>query len=195
MLSKPRLIQGANRQLFSAKLAARPLLQLGNFSLRTDLITREGFEKLTKELNYLWREYRPEITQKVTWAASLGDRSENADYKENKRLLRQIDSRVRFLRKRLEVLKVVEYSPVQEGKVFFGAWVEVENEQGDVRIFRIVGPDEIYGRNDYISIDSPMARALIKQEVDGEVYVTTPTGRMLWWVNRISYTVALNGAG
>jgi transcription elongation factor GreB len=178
----------------SVKLSSHPLLQLGSFSLRTDLITREGFEKLTKELNYLWREYRPEITQKVAWAASLGDRSENADYKENKRLLRQIDSRVRFLRKRLEVLKVVEYSPVQEGKVFFGAWVEVENEQGDVRIFRIVGPDEIYGRNDYISIDSPMARALIKQEVDGEVYVTTPTGRILWWVNRISYTISLNGA-
>jgi transcription elongation factor GreB len=178
----------------SVKLSSHPLLQLGSFSLRTDLITREGFEKLTKELNYLWREYRPEITQKVAWAASLGDRSENADYKENKRLLRQIDSRVRFLRKRLEVLKVVEYSPVQEGKVFFGAWVEVENEQGDVRIFRIVGPDEIYGRNDYISIDSPMARALIKQEVDGEVYVTTPTGRILWWVNRISYTIPLNGA-
>jgi transcription elongation factor GreB len=155
--------------------------------VRTDLITKEGYEQLTKELHYLWREYRPEITQKVAWAASLGDRSENADYKENKRLLRQIDSRIRFLRKRLEVLKVVEYSPVQEGKVFFGAWVEVENEQGDVRIFRIVGPDEIYGRNDYISIDSPMARALIKQTEDAEVYVTTPTGKMLWWINRISY--------
>lgn len=155
--------------------------------MRTDLITKEGYEQLTKELHHLWREYRPEITQKVAWAASLGDRSENADYKENKRLLRQIDSRIRFLRKRLEVLKVVEYSPVQEGKVFFGAWVEVENEQGDVRIFRIVGPDEIYGRNDYISIDSPMARALIKQTEDAEVYVTTPTGKMLWWINRISY--------
>lgn len=132
--------------------------------LRTDLITREGFEKLTKELNYLWREYRPEITQKVAWAASLGDRSENADYKENKRLLRQLDSRIRFLRKRLEVLRVVEYSPVQEGKVFFGAWVDIENEYGEIRKFRIVGPDEIYGRNDYISIDSPMARALLKKK-------------------------------
>jgi transcription elongation factor GreB len=143
--------------------------------LRTDLITREGFEKLTKELNYLWREYRPEITQKVAWAASLGDRSENADYKENKRLLRQLDSRIRFLRKRLEVLRVVEYSPVQEGKVFFGAWVDIENEYGEIRKFRIVGPDEIYGRNDYISIDSPMARALLKKEVDSEVLVRTPT--------------------
>ena len=158
-----------------------------DLSLRTDLITREGFEKLSKELHYLWREYRPEITQKVTWAASLGDRSENADYKENKRLLRQIDSRIRFLRKRLEVLKVVEYSPVQAGKVFFGAWVEIENDQGEIRAFRIVGPDEIYGRNDYISIDSPMARALLKKEVDDEVTVQTPTGPHLWQVNEIRY--------
>lgn len=155
--------------------------------MRTDLITREGFEKLTNELNYLWREYRPEITKKVAWAASLGDRSENADYKENKRLLRQIDSRVRFLRKRLEVLRVVEYAAVQEGKVFFGAWVEIENEDGDKRQFRIVGPDEIYGRNDYISIDSPMARALLKKEVDAEVVVKTPTGEHLWFINAISY--------
>lgn len=160
--------------------------------LKTNLITREGLEKLTQELNYLWREYRPEITQKVAWAASLGDRSENADYKENKRLLRQIDSRVRFLRKRLEVLKVVDYSPVQEGKVFFGAWVEVENEQGDVRRFRIVGPDEIYGRNDYVSIDAPMARALLKKTVDDEVMVKTPAGEQLWWINQISYTTALS---
>lgn len=159
-----------------------------DLTLRTDLITREGFDKLTKELNYLWREYRPEITKKVAWAASLGDRSENADYKENKRLLRQLDSRIRFLRKRLEVLKIVEYSPVQNGKVFFGAWVEIENEEGDIRKFRIVGPDEIYGRNDYISIDSPMARALLKKEVDSEVTVKTPTGEHLWFINAIDYT-------
>lgn len=158
-----------------------------DLTLRTDLITREGFDKLTKELNYLWREYRPEITKKVAWAASLGDRSENADYKENKRLLRQLDSRIRFLRKRLEVLKIVEYSPVQNGKVFFGAWVEIENEEGDIRKFRIVGPDEIYGRNDYISIDSPMARALLKKEVDSEVTVKTPTGEHQWFINVIDY--------
>ncbi|MGL4613456.1 MAG: transcription elongation factor GreB, partial [Shewanella sp.] len=103
---------------------------------KTNLITREGFEKLNTELNYLWREYRPQITQKVTWAASLGDRSENADYKENKRLLRQIDSRVRYLRKRIEAVKVVEYAPAQEGKVFFGAWVEIENDQGEIKRFR-----------------------------------------------------------
>jgi len=154
---------------------------------KTNLITREGFEKLNTELNYLWREYRPQITQKVTWAASLGDRSENADYKENKRLLRQIDSRVRYLRKRIEAVKVVEYAPAQEGKVFFGAWVEIENDQGEIKRFRIVGPDEIYGRNDYISIDAPMARALLKKQVDDEAIVSTPLGLSTWYVNAISY--------
>ena len=155
--------------------------------MKTNLITREGFDKLNAELNYLWREYRPEITKKVTWAASLGDRSENADYKENKRLLRQIDSRVRYLRKRIEAVKVVEYSPQQDGKVFFGAWVQIENDAGDTKNFRIVGPDEIYGRNDYISIDAPMARALLKKEVDDEVVVSTPLGEHTWYVNSISY--------
>ena len=155
--------------------------------MKTNLITPEGIKKLTKELNYLWREYRPEITKKVTWAASLGDRSENADYKENKRLLRQIDSRVRFLRKRIEALNVIHHSAEQNGKVFFGAWVDIENDEGDTKSFRIVGPDEIYGRNDYISIDSPMARALIKKEVDDEAIVNTPTGIQTWYVNRITY--------
>lgn len=155
--------------------------------MRTNLITAEGYNKLNQELNYLWREYRPEITKKVAWAASLGDRSDNADYTENKRLLRQIDSKVRFLRKRIEALKIVEYSPQQEGRVFFGAWVEIENDAGEIKKLRIVGPDEIYGRNDYISIDSPMARALLKQTVDSEISVPTPTGQQNWIINNISY--------
>ncbi|MCG6326647.1 transcription elongation factor GreB, partial [Vibrio alginolyticus] len=101
--------------------------------MKTKLITREGYEKLKKEHDYLWHERRPEVTKIVTWAASLGDRSENADYTFNKRLLRQIDRRVRFLRKLLPELKIVDYSPQQEGKVFFGAWVEIENSAGDVK--------------------------------------------------------------
>ena len=153
----------------------------------TNLITREGLDKLNKELNYLWRDYRPEITKKVAWAASLGDRSDNADYKENKRLLRQVDSRIRFLRKRIEAVKVIDYSPQQVGKVFFGAWVEVENDNGETKAFRIVGPDEIYGRNDYISIDSPMARAMLKKEVDDDFQVKTPVGIKEWFINKIEY--------
>lgn len=144
-------------------------------------------KRLQDELDYLWREYRPEITQKVSWAASLGDRSENADYKENKRILRQIDSRIRFLNKRIEQVTVVEPSIQQKGKVFFGAWVEVESEQGECKRFKIVGPDEIYKRDNYISIDSPMARALLKKEVDDEALVSTPSGCTVWYINKISY--------
>ncbi|GAB2927832.1 transcription elongation factor GreB [Rheinheimera gaetbuli] len=158
--------------------------------MRTDLITREGFNALQQELDYLWREKRPDVTAKVAWAASLGDRSENADYQYNKKLLRETDRRIRFLRKRLEVLKIVDYSPQQDGRVFFGAWVEIENEQGEQLHFRIVGPDEIYGRKDYISIDAPMARALLKKTTDDEVRVNTPTGKKLWFINRIRYNAA-----
>ncbi|WP_024679962.1 transcription elongation factor GreB [Pseudomonas syringae] len=155
--------------------------------MSTNIITQGGHEALKKELDYLWREHRPDITQKVAWAASLGDRSENADYQYNKKLLREIDRRVRYLRKRLEDMRVVQYSPEQEGRVFFGAWVEIENEAGDLKKFRVVGYDEIYGRNDYISIDSPMARALLKKEVGDEVLVNTPEGEKLWFVNSIVY--------
>jgi transcription elongation factor GreB len=155
--------------------------------LSTKIITKEGHDALKKELDYLWREHRPDITRKVSWAASLGDRSENADYQYNKKLLREIDRRVRYLRKRLEDMRVVEYAPEQEGRVFFGAWVEIENESGETKKFRVVGYDEIYGRMDYISIDSPMARALLKKEVGDEVIVPTPSGDVLWWVNEIIY--------
>ena len=155
--------------------------------LSTKLITKEGHEALKKELDYLWREKRPDTTRKVTWAASLGDRSENADYQYNKKLLREIDRRVRYLRKRLEDMRVVEYMPEQEGKVFFGAWVDIENEQGETKRFRIVGYDEIYERMDYISIDSPMARALLRKEVDDEAIVQTPNGEMCWWITGIEY--------
>jgi transcription elongation factor GreB len=156
--------------------------------MRTQLITPEGMVALKEELNQLWRVERPETTRKVTWAASLGDRSENADYQYNKRRLREIDRRVRYLRKCIDELKVVPYSPQQEGKVFFGAWVEIENEQGEQKCFRIAGYDEIFGRKDYISIDSPMARALLKKEVDDEAVVITPEGEAVWYIVSIKYT-------
>ncbi|WP_447591647.1 transcription elongation factor GreB [Aquipseudomonas campi] len=156
--------------------------------MSTKIITREGHDALKAELDQLWRVTRPDVTQKVTWAASLGDRSENADYQYNKKLLREIDRRVRYIRKRLEDMRVVDYSPEQEGRVFFGAWVEIENEDGECKRFRIVGYDEIYGRKDYISIDAPMARALLKKEEGDEISVQTPTGEMTWWVNKIEYS-------
>ena len=107
--------------------------------MKTNLITRQGFNQLKQELDHLWRQKRPEVTKKVSWAASLG------------------------------------------------AWVEIENEQGETMTLRIVGPDEIYARKDYISIDSPMARALLKKQADEEVWVNTPTGKKQWFVNRVYY--------
>jgi transcription elongation factor GreB len=160
--------------------------------LSTSIITKEGHEALKNELDYLWRVQRPEVTQKVSWAAALGDRSENADYQYNKKLLREIDRRIRYLRKRLEGIRVVEYSSEQEGRVFFGAWVDIENAAGEIKRFRIVGYDEIYGRMDYISIDSPMARALLKKEVGDEAVVQTPQGEMCWWINEISYESSMS---
>ena len=156
--------------------------------MKSNLITRSGHDKLVAELKQLWHEERPEITKKVNWAASLGDRSENADYQYNKQLLRKIDRRVRYLGKRLEELKIVDYSPEQDGKVYFGAWVQIENEEGEQKTLRIVGIDEIYDHHpQHISIDSPMARALLGKEVDDEIEVHTPSGKKLWYINTIRY--------
>ncbi|HEX5382778.1 transcription elongation factor GreB [Acinetobacter tibetensis] len=156
--------------------------------MKSNLITRSGHDKLVAELQHLWREERPEITKKVNWAASLGDRSENADYQYNKQILRKIDRRVRYLGKRLEELRIVDFAPEQEGKVFFGAWVEIENEQGEQKQLRIVGVDEIYDHHpQHISIDSPMARALLSKQVDDEIEVITPSGKKTWYINAIRY--------
>ncbi|GLG83684.1 transcription elongation factor GreB [Acinetobacter calcoaceticus] len=156
--------------------------------MKSNLITRSGHDKLVAELKQLWHEERPEITKKVNWAASLGDRSENADYQYNKQLLRKIDRRVRYLGKRLEELKIIDYSPEQAGKVYFGAWVEIENEEGEQKTLRIVGIDEIYDHHpQHISIESPIARALLGKEVDDEIEVHTPSGKKLWYINTIRY--------
>lgn len=151
-------------------------------------ITREGYDQLHKELNYLWEIKRPEITQKVSWAASLGDRSENADYHYNKRLLGQIDRRIRYLRHCMNDLQVIEYNKQQEGRVFFGAYVEIESDDDSSKLqIRIVGSDEIFGRSNCISVDAPMARALLGKSVDDDAEVVTPHGKRLWYVNKITY--------
>ncbi|NQZ09101.1 MAG: transcription elongation factor GreB [Algicola sp.] len=155
--------------------------------MKTNLVTRAGWQKLDDELKYLWKIKRPQVTQAVSEAAALGDRSDNAEYKEGKRELRSIDRRVRFLVKRLDDLKIVDHGPEQIGKIFFGAWVELENEAGDVVQYRIVGTDEIDTKNHHITIDSPMARALIGKQVDDEVAVKTPCGLKLWFINQIQY--------
>jgi len=156
--------------------------------MRSQKITPEGFEKLKEELDYLWRTERPHITNKVSWAASLGDRSENADYKYNKKRLREIDGRIHYLRKCIDNFKVIEYHPHQEGKVMFGAWVEIENiDRGLKKRLRIVGYEEIIGNKDYISMDSPMAQALLNKEVGDEAIVKTTAGEFKWRINSIEY--------
>lgn len=155
--------------------------------LKSNYITRQGWNTLDQELKFLWKEERPKVTQAVSDAAALGDRSENAEYIYGKRRLREIDRRVRFLMKRLEVLQIVDYNPKQEGKVFFGAWVELETEEGDVKQYRIVGCDEFEPAKNWISIDSPVARALIGKQVDDDVKVDTPAGKVTFYINRIWY--------
>ncbi|BBN59025.1 transcription elongation factor GreB [Hydrogenovibrio marinus] len=155
--------------------------------MKTKLITSVGYEKLKQEAEYLWKTERPEVTKIVAWAASLGDRSENADYQYNKRRLREIDRRVRFLRKTLEDITVVSTPPSDTTKVYFGAWVELENEKEEKLNFRIVGPEEIYHQNDYISIDAPIARACLQKTINDEVNVKTPNGERVWYIVNIQY--------
>ena len=154
------------------------------------LLTAEGYQRLQNELNDLVRKERPEITKIVSWAASLGDRSENADYHYNKSKLREIDRRIRYLTKLFEVAHKVEYSPEQDGKAYFGAWLELENDAGEIIKFRIVGDEEIYGHHDYISLQSPMAKACLGKSVDDEIQVFTPQGKKTWYLNQITYTKA-----
>lgn len=156
--------------------------------MRSQLITPEGMERLKEELHQLWRVERPETTRKVSWAASLGDRSENADYHYNKRRLREIDKRLLYLRKCIDSFRIIEYHPNQEGKVMFGAWVEIENvDKGLKKRLRIVGYEELIGHGDYISMDSPMAKALLHKKVGDEVVVETKIANFRWRINAIEY--------
>ena len=123
------------------------------------------------ELKHLWKEKRPEVTRKVSEAAALGDRSENAEYIYGKKQLREIDARVRFLSKRLDELTVVDKPPRDPAQIYFGATVTLEDEDGETHRYRLVGPDEFDAASEFISIDSPMARALLKKRVDDEVEV------------------------
>ena len=134
-------------------------------------ITQAGYARLNEELRFLWKEKRPEVTRKVSEAAALGDRSENAEYIYGKKQLREIDARVRFLSKRLDELSVVNIPPRDRDQVFFGAWVSLENEAGETFRYRLVGPDEFDAAPEYISIDSPMARSLLKKRLDEEIQI------------------------
>ena len=156
-------------------------------SAGTPLITAAGAARLRAELDELWLRKRPAVTQAVSEAAALGDRSENAEYIYGKKMLRKIDSRVRFLRKRLEALKIVDQPPSDPSRIYFSAHIELEDEEGKMLKLRIVGPDEIDPKQQHISIDSPMARALLGKQLDDEVCVMAPGGERLYWVTDIRY--------
>jgi len=138
-------------------------------------ITAEGHRRLTEEHDYLWKKKRPEVTRILSAAAAEGDRSENAEYIYRKKELREIDARVRFLRKRLENMVIVNRAPSNNDKVYFGAWVTIENEAGEEKTYRVVGPDEFDPKLGYISMDSPMGKALLGKALDDEIKITVET--------------------
>ena len=149
--------------------------------------TPEGARHLREELDRLWRVERPQVTRAVQEAAAQGDRSENAEYIYGKKQLREIDRRVRFLRKRLDGLVVVARPPDDRDRVYFGAWVRLEDESGEETELRIVGPDEIDPARRYVSMDSPLARALMRRRVDDEFSVELPGGARTYVVTEIRY--------
>jgi transcription elongation factor GreB len=142
------------------------------------------------ELDGLWREERPRVTQAVAAAAAQGDRSENAEYTYGKRRLREIDARVRHLRKRLEGMVVVSEPPSDPRRVFFGAQITLELPSGATRVYRIVGPDEFDQEPGGISMDAPLARALLGRALDSAVTVTLPTGEETYLIAAITYPSA-----
>ena len=150
-------------------------------------ITRAGHDRLQNELKELWKVKRPEVTRKVSEAAAQGDRSENAEYIYGKKQLREIDARVRFLSKRLDELNVVDKPPRDPDQVFFGAWVTLEDAEGQTHRYRLVGPDEFDAAPGYISIDSPVARAQLKKRVDDEIEVPQGNGVNRYLVLSIEY--------
>ena len=153
----------------------------------SNYVTAAGEKRLRDELNFLWRTERPQITQSVSEAAAMGDRSENAEYIYGKKRLREIDRRVRHLRKRLELLTVVNTPPSDPSKIYFGAWVDLEDESGNLFHYRLIGPDEVGDATGYISIDAPLGRALLGKSTESEVGIETPSGHKLWYVIGVSY--------
>ncbi|NNJ90609.1 MAG: transcription elongation factor GreB [Gammaproteobacteria bacterium] len=153
---------------------------------KSPYITRQGYDSLSQEQNDLWKK-RKEVVKALAAAAAEGDRSENAEYIYRKKQLREIDRRIRYLQKRLPDLKVVETLPDNPAQIFFGAQVTLENDDGEEIQYRIVGPDEFDPARNYISMDSPVARALMKKCIDDDVSVNTPGGQINYLVVNVSY--------
>ena len=150
-------------------------------------ITPEGARRLRDELNELWRVTRPEVTKNVSDAAALGDRSENADYIYGKKRLREIDKRIRYLTKRLDNLHIVDRYPDNKETVYFGAWVRLESEDGEIKNIRIVGSDEFDPKKGWISIESPMAKSLIGKKLGAQISLDLPSKRIDYEILDIHY--------
>jgi len=155
----------------------------------TALVTREGHARLKAELDDLWRVRRPEVVRALSAAAAEGDRSENAEYTYRKKQLGEIDRRVRYLSKRLETLRVVDAPPSDRSAVFFGAWVQIDAADGEVSRYRVVGPDETDAPRGWISIDSPLARAMLGKHVDDEFEAALPDGPVRFVILAVDYPV------
>ena len=153
---------------------------------KSPYITREGYEQLSAEQDKLWKERR-EVVKALAAAAAEGDRSENAEYIYRKKQLREMDRRIRYLQKRLPELKVVNTTPSNPEQIFFGAWVTLEDDGGCEICYRIVGPDEFNPQTNCISMDSPVARALMKKTIDDEITVKTPKGELNYVIIEVSY--------
>ena len=150
-------------------------------------ITPEGAAALRRELDELWRVKRPAVTRSVAEAAAQGDRSENAEYVYGKKQLAEIDRRVRFLRKRLTGIRIVDQPPSDTGKVYFGAWFTLEDERGERKEYRLVGPDELDTAAGYVSVDSPLGKAVLGKGGGAPVSVRTPEGRRSYKVAGVRY--------
>ncbi|MFL0805602.1 MAG: transcription elongation factor GreB [Agarilytica sp.] len=150
-------------------------------------ITPEGAQAMQEELQHLWKVERPKITDTVHEAAKNGDRSENGDYIYGKKRLREIDSRVRFLSKRLDDLTVVDRIPDDKDKIYFGAYVTLEDETGNESVYRIVGPDEFNLRENKISMDAPLAKSMLGKRLDDEFVFHSPEGEKNFVISDIRY--------
>jgi transcription elongation factor GreB len=156
-------------------------------AVKKSYITPDGAKKLRAELDQLWTVERPRVTQEVADAAAQGDRSENAEYIYGKRRLREIDRRVRFLSKRLDDVIVVNEPPTDPSRVFFGAWVTLEDEDGHEVTYRIVGPDESDVDQGWISMEAPVAKALLGKRDGDEVTVRRPKGDITYAIVGVRY--------
>lgn len=151
-------------------------------------VTPEGYARLKAEYEQLWSVRRPEVVKALTAAAAEGDRSENAEYQYRKKELREIDRRVRYLQRRLPALKVVQQAPADPSRAFFGAWIELEDDGGTRHRYRIVGADETDAAGGLISVDSPLARQLLKRRAGERVEVTLPAGARRYEIVSVRYT-------